>query len=174
MSRAARATTGSRARAGAAAHAGGDEHHVRASQVIADLVDDLFGGGAADFRLRPGAESLGHLHAHLDDAIGLGGGERLGVRVSDDELAALQAELDHVVHGVSAGAADAEHRDPGLEFTDVRNLEIDRHGIGLSLWAPRSASISDPHRWLGETAAAPPPGTAFQKLSLNHRPMRVR
>ena len=40
-----------RAGAGAAAHAGGDEHHVRAGEMIADLLDRLFGGGAADFRL---------------------------------------------------------------------------------------------------------------------------
>ena len=57
--------------AGAAAHAGGDEHHVRAGEMIADLVDHLFGGGAADFGLRAGAETLGHLRAHLDDALGL-------------------------------------------------------------------------------------------------------
>ena len=47
--------------AGAAAHAGGDEHHVRAGQMIADLVDHLLGGGAADLRLRAGAETFGHL-----------------------------------------------------------------------------------------------------------------
>jgi hypothetical protein len=41
--------------AGAAAHAGGDEHHMRALEVIADLVDRLFGCGAPDFRLRAGA-----------------------------------------------------------------------------------------------------------------------
>ena len=44
--------------AGAAAHAGGDEHHVRARQMIADLVDHLLGGGAADLGLRAGAEAL--------------------------------------------------------------------------------------------------------------------
>ena len=38
--------------AGAAAHAGGDEAHVGAHQVIADLLDGLFGGRAADFGLR--------------------------------------------------------------------------------------------------------------------------
>ena len=68
-------------------------------------------------------------------------GERLGVGVGDDELAADQAELDHVVDGVAAGAADAEHGDPGLEFPDVRNLQIDRHVYGLSLWAPGSAVL---------------------------------
>ena len=57
--------------AGAAAHAGGDEHHVRAGEVIADLVDHFLGRGAADVGLRAGAEALGHLHAHLDDAFGL-------------------------------------------------------------------------------------------------------
>ena len=48
-----------RAGAGAAAHAGGDEAHVRARELVADLVDRLLGGGAADFRLRAGAEALG-------------------------------------------------------------------------------------------------------------------
>ena len=60
-----------RAGAGAAAHAGGDEHHVRALQVVADLVDHLLGGGAADLGLRAGAEAFGDVHAHLDDALGL-------------------------------------------------------------------------------------------------------
>ena len=45
--------------AGAAAHAGGDEDHVRAGQMIADLVDHLLGGGAADLGLRAGAEAFG-------------------------------------------------------------------------------------------------------------------
>ncbi len=56
--------------AGAAAHAGGDEHHVRARELVADLVDHLLGRRAADFGLRAGAEALGHLQAHLDDAFG--------------------------------------------------------------------------------------------------------
>ena len=47
--------------AGAAAHAGGDEDHVRAVEMIGDLVDRLLGRGAADLRLRAGAETLGDL-----------------------------------------------------------------------------------------------------------------
>jgi hypothetical protein len=47
---------GSSAGAGAAAHAGGDEGHVRAGEVIVDLVDRLFSRGAADLRLRAGAQ----------------------------------------------------------------------------------------------------------------------
>src|SRR5262249_15857113 len=42
----------SSASAGAAAHAGGDEAHVGAVQMVDDLVDAFFSGGAADFRLR--------------------------------------------------------------------------------------------------------------------------
>ena len=76
--------------AGAAAHAGGDEHHMRAGEMIADLVDHLFRRGAADFGLRAGAETFGHLRAHLDDALGLGHGERLRVGIGDDEVDALQ------------------------------------------------------------------------------------
>ena len=57
--------------AGAAAHAGGDEDHVRAVEVVGDLVDRLLGGGAADLRLRAGAETLGDGDAHLDQPLGL-------------------------------------------------------------------------------------------------------
>src|SRR6185295_18176449 len=39
--------------------------------MIADFVDHLLGGGASDLRVRAGAETLGRLHAHLDDALGL-------------------------------------------------------------------------------------------------------
>ena len=121
-----------RARAGAAAHAGGDEDHVRAREMIADLVDHLLGRGAADLGLRAGAEPLGDREAHLDDALGLATGQRLGVGVGDDEFDALEAGLDHVVDGIAARAADPEHGDARLEFPDVRSLEIDRHDLALS------------------------------------------
>ena len=87
----------------------------------------FFGGRAADFRLRAGAEALGHLRAELDQPLGLRHGQRLGVGVGDDELDAAQAGGDHVVDGVAAAAADAEHGDAGLQFGDVRLLQIDRH-----------------------------------------------
>ena len=119
--------------AGAAAHAGGDEHHVRAVEVIADLVDRLFGGGAADLRLRAGAETLGDGDAHLDEPLGLGRGQRLGVGVGDHELAALQPGADHVVDRVAAGAADAEHGDLRLQFLDLGHFQIDCHGILVRL-----------------------------------------
>ena len=136
--------------AGAAAHAGGDEHHVRAGEVIADFVDHLLGGGAADLGLRAGAETFGDLHAHLDDALGLRQRQRLGVGIGDDEIDALQAGGDHVVDGVAAGAADPEHGDPRLQLADVGNFQIDAHGC--LLFARTSAVAQRP--------SAAPPGFA--------------
>ncbi len=44
--------------AGAAAHAGGDEAHVRAVERALDLFERLFRRGAADFGPRAGAQTL--------------------------------------------------------------------------------------------------------------------
>src|SRR5262249_8323464 len=117
----------SSAGAGAATHARSDKHHMRAGEMIADFVDHFFGGGAANLRLRTGAETLGHLRAHLDDALCFRHRERLRVRVGDNEVDALQAGRDHVVHGIAAGAAYAENSDPRLHFPDVRDRQIDGH-----------------------------------------------
>ena len=95
--------------------------------MIADLVDHLLGRRAPDLGLRAGAETLGDLHAHLDDALGLRHGERLRVGVGDDEVDALKTGRDHVVDGVAAGAADPEHGDPRLQLTDIGDLQIDGH-----------------------------------------------
>ena len=76
----------------------------------------LFGGGLADFRLGAGAEALGDLQAHLDDALGARRGERLRVRVGDDEIHADEPGHDHVVDRVAACAADAANHYAGLQF----------------------------------------------------------
>src|SRR5580693_7441637 len=80
--------------------------------------------GTADVGLRTGAETFGRLHAHLDDALGARHGQRLGIRVGDDEIDALEPGIDHVVDGVTARAADAENGDPRLQFTDVESLQV--------------------------------------------------
>ena len=113
--------------AGAAAHSGGDEHHVGAGQVIADLVDDLFGRSAAHIGLRAGAQTFGCLDAHLDDPFGLRHRERLRVGISDDKIDALQASGDHVVDRVAAGAADPEYGDAGFKLANIRDVQIDGH-----------------------------------------------
>ena len=52
-----------RAGAGAAAHAGGDEHHVGAGERLGDARGVLERGGAADLRVGAGAEALGQVAA---------------------------------------------------------------------------------------------------------------
>ena len=112
--------TGAAPGAGAAAHAGGDEHHVGAGEMIADFVDDFLGRGGADIRLRTGAEALGDLGAHLHDALRLGHGQRLRVGIGDDEIDPLQSGGDHVVDGVAASPTYAEYGDPRLQLANVR------------------------------------------------------
>ena len=74
-----------------------------------------------------GAQALRDRRAELDAAVGLGELELLGVGVGDDELHALQPGVDHVVDGVAAGAAHAEHDDAGLQFGGARRREMNSH-----------------------------------------------
>ena len=114
--------------AGAAAHAGGDEHHVGAREMVAKFVDDFLCGGRADVGLGAGAETLGDLGAHLHDALGFRHRQRLRVGVGDDEVDALQPGGDHVVDGIAASATDAEHGNPRFQLADVRGGQIECHG----------------------------------------------
>ena len=114
--------------AGAAAHAGGDERHVAADEMSLDVGHRLLGGGGADLGLRACAESFGDVGSHLNAALGGRARQGLRVGVGDDELDALQTAFDHVVDGIAARPADTEYGDARLEFGEIRNSEIDRHG----------------------------------------------
>ena len=102
---------GSRTGAGAAAHTGGDEDHLRALEGICNLILALLGRTLADLRVCTCAAALGELGAQLH----LGGsmvlGQRLLVGVHCDEFDALQAVADHAVDGVAAAAAYADDLD---------------------------------------------------------------
>ena len=102
---------GSRTGAGAAAHTGGDEDHLRALEGICDLVLALLGRTLADLRVCTCAAALGELGAQLH----LGGsmvlGQRLLVGVHCDEFDALQAVAHHAVDCVAAAAAYADDLD---------------------------------------------------------------
>ena len=76
--------------AGAAAHAGGDEHHVAADEMGLDVGHRLLGGGGADLGLGTRAETFGDVGAHLDAALGGRARQRLRVGIGDDELDALR------------------------------------------------------------------------------------
>ena len=102
---------GRRARAGAAAHAGGDEHHVGALQGIHDAFAIFQRGLAADFGIRARAQALGDVAAELQLQLGAAVLDRLRVGVRRDEFHAVHAAVDHVRHGVAAAAAHADDLD---------------------------------------------------------------
>ena len=106
--------------AGAAAHTGGDKHHLRPLQGAGDLVLALFGGTLAHLGVGACAAALGQLCAQLYLLGGLAGQQRLLVGVHGHKLHALHAVQQHAVHGVAAAAAHADYLDVGY----IRHLRI--------------------------------------------------
>ena len=89
-------------------HAGGDEDHVGTLNLRHDVVVRLDGGPTTDLGIGSGAKALGQLAAEIDLAFGFVGGQRLAVRVGDDELYPAETALDHGLYGITATTADAE------------------------------------------------------------------
>ena len=98
-----------RAGTGAAAHAGGDEHHVRVLKGLGDVVAALLRAALADVGVGARALAVGQLLAYLDLLVRARNGKGLLVRIDGDELNALSAGFDHAVDNVVAGAADTNH-----------------------------------------------------------------
>ena len=124
---------GSGSGAGSAAHAGGDEHHIRAGHVLGDFVHRFLRRGAPDIGPGTGAEAVGDVVAELNLAVGQRLDQRLGIGVGHQEFDAFQLRIDHVVDGIAAGAADPDHHDLGFERGLGRgNRKIDGHGCLLA------------------------------------------
>ena len=116
--------TGSRS----TAHAGGDEDHVGSAQELLDALDVFQRRLASLVGIRTCAETARDVRT--DGELGRGGVrvERLSVGVDDDELDPFEAEVDHRVHGVAAGAADADDLDARLVLLLlVRELDREAH-----------------------------------------------
>ena len=62
---------------------------------------------ATDIRIRPGTKTLRDRAADLQHGFSCTAFQRLSVGVGHDEFDPIEVLLDHVVHGVAAGAADA-------------------------------------------------------------------
>ena len=106
-----RSDHGSRAAAGAAAEAGGQENHVRAFEGFDDLVGILERRLAANLGIGARAEALGEFSADLQLDGRLRELQRLQVGVRGDELDAFDLGADHAVDGVASSAAHADHFD---------------------------------------------------------------
>ena len=103
------------ARARAAAHTSSDEQHVRAINGGADVFHGRFCGITAFVGLAASAQAAA---AELDDAVGRAAGQGLRVGVGANEFHALHAAGNHVLNGVAAATAHADHLDLGalVEF----------------------------------------------------------
>ena len=100
---------GGSAGAGAAAHAGGDEHHVGVLQDVGNGLAAFLRGLLADFGLRAGAAALGNLLADLNLHRSLGPLQGLLIGVHANQLHAAHAGAGNAVYGVAAAAAHADH-----------------------------------------------------------------
>ena len=111
---------GSCAGAGAAAHTGGNKEHLGVmSYGIADFIGLVQGGLTGTLGLVAGSEA----EVAQRNLVGHGRGiEGLHVGVADDEVNALDALAEHVVHGVAAATADTDDFDVGrLAFGRVES-----------------------------------------------------
>jgi len=129
-----------RARSCAAAHARGQEDHVRVAQGFGDLLGILLGRPLTDRCIATGAEPARDLVADADLVGRVRLEECLRVRVAGDELHAHHLGPDHAVHGVAAAASDADHADEG----EVLRIGPKRHrlssgGIRVAYWSVPSA-----------------------------------
>ena len=97
--------------AGAAAHTGGDEHHIGALQGLGQLVAALLGGLLAHLGVGAGTLAVGQLLADLNFISSAGRIEHLLVRVDGHEVHALGAGAHHAVDHIVAAAADADDLD---------------------------------------------------------------
>ncbi len=144
-----------RTRAGATAHAGGDEDHVGVLERLVDLLRVLFGGALSHIRVGAGAQAARHLVADADLVRRVALEERLRVGVHADELDAHHLCADHPVDGVAAAASDADD----LDECEVLGIGSKRHvgwslctAVWLELFNPRaSTGLSDS----SEAARAP-------------------
>ncbi len=100
--------------AGAAAHAGGDEHHMRAIEVLGDQIGRFLSRGHPHFRVCAGAQAHGDTDTELNALIGTRKLQLLRVRIGHNKLDAFQSGLDHVVDGITPGAAHPEHHNSRL------------------------------------------------------------
>ena len=117
-----------RGRAGtsAAAHAGGDEHHVGPLQGLGDLGAALLCRLAAHLRVRARALPLGQLLADLDLIGGRRHGQRLLIGIHRNKIDTLGARMHHPVDDVVSTAAHTDHFD--VYHTVGSHIHSEGHG----------------------------------------------
>jgi len=106
---------GRRPGTGAAAHAGGDEHHVRILDDRRELGPALIRGVSSARPIAARAQAASDLVSDLDLDVGLAAFQRLLVGVHRDELD-FERLRDHAIDGVAAATTAADDLDPCSPF----------------------------------------------------------
>ena len=99
--------------AGAAAHAGGDEHHVGSLQHFFNPFAVFLRGLPADLRVGARTQALGDIDAHLQSHRHRTALERLRVGIGADEIHPLDVGAQHMMHGIAATATYPNHLNNG-------------------------------------------------------------
>ena len=107
---------GGAAGAGAAAHAGGDEDHVRAFQHLYSSSADSSVALRPVSGSPPEPKAAGQLFTNTHARGGLREHQRLGIGVDGHKVNAVQAFVDHAVDGITAAAANTHDLDAGKGF----------------------------------------------------------
>ena len=115
-----------RAGSGAAAHPGGDEHHLGFRQDLADPFFVFERRLASDFRIAAGAAAARDLVADLHAQRRMVVLQRLDIGIDGDEVDVAQAHLDHVVDRVAAASASADYLDPRARIGITHQLNHHR------------------------------------------------
>src|SRR5438067_5459041 len=112
------------ARARAATHASGDEHHVRFLQGLVELLAVVLGRLAPDRRVGARAKALRDLVSDAELVGSVGQEEGLRIRVHRNELDAEELGPDHSIHGVRTAAAYTDD----LNEREVLDIASEGHG----------------------------------------------
>ena len=97
--------------AGATTFAGGDEHHVGASEMFLDFVTMCFGCFATNFGVTACTETAREFATDVDFVTRITHDERLCVGIDRNKVDAAQTSVDHAVDGVDATTTDTHHFD---------------------------------------------------------------
>src|SRR5207248_1158775 len=111
--------------AGAAAEAGGHEHHVGTLESFDDLVGIFQSSLASNFRIGTGSQTIGEFHAKLDFHWRARHTQRLEIGVGHDEFDSFHPGLDHAVYRVASTASDANDFDLGIVAELVVKADTD-------------------------------------------------
>ena len=106
-------------------HACRNEEHVRAFDGSANIFHSSFRSVAALVGLAAGTQAAA---TQMDGAVSAAAQQSLSIGIGRNEFDALNAAFNHVVDGVAAAAADADHLDLRalVEFFGFNH--VDRHG----------------------------------------------